>query len=284
MEPSTTTELRARNGARLSPVTIPGHNLGRAAPNKGMKLPTETYTWPEFNALMNACSTRGACGLRDRALLATMVQTAARTNELLSAEARDFDLDNLDLHIRFPKRDRRGDAAPRHVPLNAAAAAIIEKWAWRRDKLLAEVGLAPGRRLPMFCVVDRRSRGQKQHGSVWRDRIKALGEKAGIEKRVHSHGLRKTCATTMHIDEGAPLQVVQKILGHKHISTTSIYLSDAAATAAAAKFGRARIWPGEQPAATPDLAVVLAAAIEAQPELLAAALAALGDGHPSHPS
>ena len=267
MTPSTT-EPRGRNGARLSPITMPGHNLGKPAPNKGMKLPTETYTWAEVSALMAACSTRGSCGLRDCALIATQFRTGARINELLSATPADLDLPGLDLFIRFPKRDKRGVAHPRHVPLDARTAAVIERWMVRR----AQLGI--GRSSPIFCVVDKRTRGQKVHASVWRERLKVLAGKAGIEKRVHPHGFRKTCAIDLHVHEGAPLRVVQDWLGHQDLATTALYLRGPAASAAAAQFARGRRWPDEAPAA-PDLAGIFAAALQASPALAVAMAEAL---------
>lgn len=45
---------------------------------------------------------------------------------------------------------------------------------------------------------------------------------AGIKKRVTFHSSRHTCATTLVYD-GVPITSVQKVLGHKKISTTQIY-------------------------------------------------------------
>lgn len=46
----------------------------------------------------------------------------------------------------------------------------------------------------------------------------------GIDRRVTLHGLRHTCAT-MAANSGAPLTSVQRLLGHRHFSTTAdIYI------------------------------------------------------------
>lgn len=45
------------------------------------------------------------------------------------------------------------------------------------------------------------------------------------EKRAHLHKFRRTFATKLR-DDGAPIQVVQKKLGHKRITTTQVYLGD----------------------------------------------------------
>lgn len=51
---------------------------------------------------------------------------------------------------------------------------------------------------------------------------KAL-KKAGIQKQVSLHSLRHSFATHM-MEQGVSLPVIQQLLGHKNIRTTSIYL------------------------------------------------------------
>jgi site-specific recombinase XerD len=50
-----------------------------------------------------------------------------------------------------------------------------------------------------------------------------LAAKAGIEKRVHAHGLRHTHAAEL-MREGVALNVIQKQLGHASVAVTSAYL------------------------------------------------------------
>jgi len=53
-------------------------------------------------------------------------------------------------------------------------------------------------------------------------RIRNLGQKAEINKRVHPHKFRRTLAT-MAIDKGMSIEHVQKLLGHVQIDTTMGY-------------------------------------------------------------
>lgn len=53
-------------------------------------------------------------------------------------------------------------------------------------------------------------------------KLKEIMAEAGIRKRITFHSSRHTCATTLVYD-GVPITSVQKVLGHKKISTTQIY-------------------------------------------------------------
>jgi len=75
-----------------------------------------------------------------------------------------------------------------------------------------------GRR-PLFCTLD----GSPMKQSYVRTLLPRLAEKAGIEKRVHPHGLRHTHAAEL-ASEGVPLNVIQVQLGHSNAATTSRYL------------------------------------------------------------
>jgi integrase/recombinase XerD len=50
-----------------------------------------------------------------------------------------------------------------------------------------------------------------------------LADKAGIEKRVHPHGLRHTFADELRA-AGVDMVVISKLLGHSSIAATSRYL------------------------------------------------------------
>ena len=60
--------------------------------------------------------------------------------------------------------------------------------------------------------------------SYVRHLLPRLGRKAGIERRVHAHGLRHAFAVDL-VRSGAPLYVVRDALGHASVATTNIYLS-----------------------------------------------------------
>ena len=53
--------------------------------------------------------------------------------------------------------------------------------------------------------------------------------RAGIERRVHAHGLRHTLASEL-VEEGVSLPLVMAILGHADLGTTARYLQRIGAT------------------------------------------------------
>ena len=52
--------------------------------------------------------------------------------------------------------------------------------------------------------------------------IKRISSRAGIKKSIHPHQLRHSYATHM-INNGAPIDVIQSLLGHEKSETTKIY-------------------------------------------------------------
>jgi integrase len=70
--------------------------------------------------------------------------------------------------------------------------------------------------------------------------LKRLADKAGIEKRVHPHGLRHTHACELR-QEGVDIGIISKQLGHSSTATTARYL-DHIAPQAVIDIMRAREW------------------------------------------
>lgn len=192
-----------------SPVTQPGYHAGRAPSNKGLSLPPEILTPDEVNSLMRACSNRAPTGIRNRALIAVLYRGGLRLSEALTLKPKDIDLDRGTLTVLHGKGDRR-----RTVGFDPGAVALVERWIQRQKDL----GLAP--RSPVFSTLA----GKPLKSSYVRTLLPRLAAKAGIDKRVHPHGLRHTMAYELMM-EGVPVPIIQRQLGHASLATTDRYLS-----------------------------------------------------------
>ena len=193
-------------------VTLPGHKQGEHPPNYGKSYPAEVLTPAEVGRLMRACG-KGPGGVRNRALIVVMWRCGLRCAEALNLELRDVDRDAGTIAVRHGKGDKR-----RIVPMDAPPFEVLERWLDVRR----ELGVPRGSKV--FCSITRPGVGQPMSASYWRAAIKKLGVRAGLEKRVHSHGLRHTCAAEMH-REGVPVGIIQQLLGHSDLKMTAWYVN-----------------------------------------------------------
>jgi len=176
--------------------------------NKGRRFPAELLSPEEVRGLLRACSSRAPTGIRNRALIAVLYRGGLRISEALALRAKDVDQAAGTVTVLHGKGDQR-----RTVGMDPAAFALLERWLDKRRAL----GLS-GRR-PIFCTLG----GEPLDSSYVRRLLPRLAAKAGIEKRVHAHGLRHAHAAELAA-EGLPVNVVQQQLGHGSLATTDRYL------------------------------------------------------------
>jgi site-specific recombinase XerD len=181
--------------------------VARAADSR--KLPPEVLTEDEAKALIRACSRRGSAGIRNAALIAVLWRTGLRLGEALALMPdRDVDLDLGEVKVRHGKGDR-----DRTTGLDLTAVTLVQRWMDRRDLLgLHELH-------PLFCTLN----GGWLDQSYVRHALARLRKRAGIQHRVHAHGLRHTYAAEL-AREGTPTIKVRDLLGHQSIATTDRYL------------------------------------------------------------
>ena len=188
------------------------------------KLDADLLSHEEIDRLLRACSKRAPTGRRNRALIALLWRGGLRLGELLSLSPKDVDLEE------FVVRIQQGKTGKRVVGLDSSTAALVEQWIVSRRKLKISG------RAPLFCTLA----GGKINQSYIRHLLPRLAKKAGIERRVHAHGLRHRMAIDL-VQEGADLLTVRDLLGHASAATTQTYLSRIGASDAV-EFGRQREW------------------------------------------
>jgi site-specific recombinase XerD len=157
---------------------------------------------------MRSCGRHAPTGIRNRALIALLYRTGLRIREALGLCPKDLDLAGGSVRVLAGKGGKA-----RTVGLDPGAAAIVERWLDARGR----IGLSGHHRL--FCTL----RGEAVEASYIRVMLKRLGKRAGIDKRIHAHGLRHTHAAQLRA-EGVDIAVISKQLGHASISTTARYL------------------------------------------------------------
>ncbi len=176
--------------------------------NKGLKLPAEPLTPDEVKALIRCCSTRATTGVRNRALIVVLYRAGLRVSEALAILPKDLDGQAGTIRVLHGKGDKS-----RVVGLDAGAWAVLQLWLDRR----AVLGITG--RAPVFSTL----KGKRMKSAYVRTLLPRLARRAGIDKRVHAHGLRHTHAFELS-SEGTPLNVIAAQLGHSSISTTDRYI------------------------------------------------------------
>src|SRR6201995_5467673 len=157
-------------------------------------------------------------GVRDRAILATLLYHGIRREELCGLRVKDLHSRQGVLHFRIMgKRDKI-----RFIPVNAAAQRTIEDY-------LALAGHRADLDGPLFRPVknnrtDRLDR-PLDPASVYQNIVVKYGEQPGISAELNGlcvHSLRATAATNA-LSHDSDIAKVQEWLGHANVSTTRLY-------------------------------------------------------------
>ena len=203
------------------------NNIPRSPANAGKRYPAEVLTPDEVHRLLRAPSSRAPTGIRNRALLAVLYRAGLRCAEALALMPKDIDRDAGTVRVLHGKGDKA-----RTVGMDPEAFALLERW------LDARAAKGINGRAPIFCTL----KGGALKSAYVRALLPRLAHKAGIDKRVHAHGLRHTMAAEMRA-EGQDIGVISKALGHSSIATTARYL-DHVAPVAVIDAMRSRSWGG----------------------------------------
>lgn len=176
------------------------------APNKGRKYPAELLTPDEVQSMLSRCSMRAPTGVRNRAMLLLMYRSGLRVSEVMALRPSDIDLKRHSIRVLHGKGDKATTRG-----FHPSATDALARWIDTRREL--------GLRGPLFCTLQ----GGALHPQYARNLLKRLGAQAGVDKRVHPHGLRHTYAVELE-QAGLPVSKISKLLGHSSIAVTSRYL------------------------------------------------------------
>ncbi|MBN2684185.1 MAG: site-specific tyrosine recombinase XerD [Pontiellaceae bacterium] len=172
------------------------------------KILPDTLSEKEVELLLEAPNLRKPLGIRDRAILEIFYASGLRVSELAHLKLPNLHID--DGYIRVVGKGRK----ERVIPIADNSAAILIRYLEEVRPLLCEnpqeLHVFVSRREAPLC----RQR-------LWQI-IKQYTKEAGIMKNVTPHTLRHSFASHL-LQNGAPLRVIQEMLGHADIATTQIY-------------------------------------------------------------
>ena len=172
-------------------------------------LTKDILTVKEMRVLLNTPS-QSILEIRDKVIMEILYATGIRSCELCALDIQDVNLKENEVHIKDLK-----NRTERRLPLARQSNILLAQYfLTSRNKLL-------GRR-KLESAVFLNVHGQRLDKQLIYDIIKKYVKRAGIQKHITPHCFRHSCATHM-LQNGAPVEMIQQLLGHRHINSTAIY-------------------------------------------------------------
>ena len=176
---------------------------------------TPEITVEQARTLLASVDTAHVVGLRDRAIIAVLIYTAARIGAVSRLRMRDF-YDAGDQHcLRF--LDKGGKS--REIPVRHDLRRFLFEYMDAADLQGAEAAS------PLFRSTIRRTRQLTENAMTAGDMgrmIKRRMRDAGLPARLSPHSFRVTTVTDL-LEQGVPLEDVQYLAGHADPRTTRLY-------------------------------------------------------------
>lgn len=152
----------------------------------------------EIQSMFNVCENK-----KHKLMLALLYSCSLRVSELISLKWKDVDRSRMVIYILNAKGGK-----DRQVGLNQSLINLMEDY-YREYKTQSFIFSG-------------------QFGEKYSDRsvgqvVKQLAKKAGISKRVYTHLIRH-CSASHLLDVGTDIHMIQRLLGHSSVKTTSVYL------------------------------------------------------------
>lgn len=152
----------------------------------------------EMSMILNSIT-----NIKHKAIIALMYSTGLRVNEACNLKITDIDSENGFISVRKGKGD-----IERKVMLDGSLLELLRNY---YQLYTPNIYLFNG------------SKGNEYSDRSVQQIIKNAANKVGIKKRISSHSLRHSCFTQL-IKNGVDIRHIQRLAGHKNISTTARYL------------------------------------------------------------
>ncbi len=142
--------------------------------------------------------------LKHRAILNLLYSTGVRLSEVLMIKFGDIDSKRMVITIRQGKGKK-----DRQVPLHPKVLHLLRKYYQFYS--------------PKVYLFEGHKQGKPYSASSLRRLVKKIAQKMDIKKSISPHTLRHCFATHM-LEKGVNLRLIQQLLGHNSIKTTTRYL------------------------------------------------------------
>jgi integrase/recombinase XerD len=172
--------------------------------------PPRTLPWDDVRRILRAVEKTRSPGKRDFAIILVLAAYGLGAAEVLALRLEDIDWTGSAIRARRPKTKARVE-----LPLlPAVATALMDYLRWERPPAKGRIHLFLRKNMPYEPITS---------GAI-RHRIRHWATLAGIPAKVlGAHAFRHSHATRQ-VDTGANIKVVSDILGHRSVSSTSVYV------------------------------------------------------------
>lgn len=178
-------------------------------------LPEDTVDFllpEEIEKFFNSFEKNGIINIRNYAIAQCFYATGLRVSELCNLNKENVNL----IDQQFAVRGK--GSKMRIVFLTEESSIAIKKYLDYRDDEFSPLFISHAKK----SKTNSEKKDPRIHPVTVAEVIKKQALKSGIIKKVTPHTLRHSFATTL-MKNGADIRAIQKLLGHKNISTTQIY-------------------------------------------------------------
>ena len=180
-------------------------NPDKPSPLLGKRFPAEHMPRTEIHQILQYLDTPRWTNQRNRTLIIVLWRCGLRIAEALDLKPQNIDLEALQLRVLDGKNHK-----DRTVGLDQQTAELLRPW-------LVSMQQRGG-------LVFQTSKGGPLTTSYIRAMLPRVAKAAGVTRTVHAHIFRHTFAVEL-AKEGVSMPMIQQLLGHDSLATTSTYLS-----------------------------------------------------------
>jgi integrase/recombinase XerC len=164
----------------------------------------------EYQGMIGVFDRETAKGVRDYAILRLLWDNALRRAEVCQANVKDFDPIGGKLWIIG-----KGKVQRQPIDLSSQSVKAIQAWLELRGKCKPSE--------PLFCTLDRATKGHRLSGNAIYNLVRETGTAAGIYKVMSPHRVRHSAITAALDATNGDTRRVQKLSRHADLNTLTRY-------------------------------------------------------------